>query len=76
MDQKKALESGRKIKDIAHDLGVDAAMVTAYKNGVRPLSGVVKAMFYYYFTLTEISNVEEPDGNDALFLIREIVFAK
>ena len=45
----KVLESGKKIKEIAHDLGIDAASVTAYKNGIKPLSGIVKAMFYYYF---------------------------
>lgn len=47
--KKKALESGKKIKAIAHDLGVDPATVSAYKSGSKPLSGVVKAMFYYYF---------------------------
>jgi len=40
----------RPIKDIAHDLGVDANMVSGYVGGKRPLSGVVRAMFYYYFT--------------------------
>ena len=47
--QKKALESGKKVKEIAHDIGVDASTVAAYKSGSKPLSGVVKAMFYYYF---------------------------
>lgn len=47
--KKKLLESGKKIKELANDLGIDAANVTSYKNGVKPLSGVVKAMFYYYF---------------------------
>jgi len=37
------------IKDIAHDLGMDPNMVSGYFGGKRPLSGVVKAMFYYYF---------------------------
>lgn len=40
----------RKTKDIAHDLGIDANMVSAYIGGQRPLSNVVRAMFYYYFT--------------------------
>lgn len=47
--KKKVLESGKKVKEIAHDLGIDPASVTAYKNGVKSLSGIVKAMFYYYF---------------------------
>lgn len=47
--QEKAKESGKKVKQIAHELGIDAASVTAYKNGIKPLSGIVKAMFYYYF---------------------------
>jgi DNA-binding Xre family transcriptional regulator len=40
---------GVKVKDLAAALGVDANTVSAYKNGVKPLSGVVRAMFYYYF---------------------------
>lgn len=47
--KKKALETGKPVKQIAQELGVDAATVSAYKNGLKPLSGVVKAMFYYYF---------------------------
>ena len=38
------------VKAIAHDLGVDANMVSGYMGGKRPLSGVVRAMFYWYFT--------------------------
>lgn len=41
---------GVKVKDLAAALGVDANTISAYKNGVKPLSGVVRAMFYYYFT--------------------------
>ena len=38
------------IKAIAADLGVDAATVSAYISGEnKGLSGVVRAMFYYYF---------------------------
>lgn len=38
------------IKRIAADLGVDAATVSAYISGEnKGLSGVVRAMFYYYF---------------------------
>lgn len=47
--KKKMVEQGLKVKDLAHALGVDANTVSAYKNGVKPLSGVVRAMFYYYF---------------------------
>lgn len=37
------------IKEIAHDLGVDANNVSSYFSGNKPLSGVTRAMFYYYF---------------------------
>lgn len=40
----------RPIKDIAHDLGLDANNVSALIRGIKPLSGVTRAMFYYYFT--------------------------
>lgn len=40
----------RSTKAIAHDLGMDANMVSGYIGGKRPLSGVVRAMFYWYFT--------------------------
>jgi DNA-binding Xre family transcriptional regulator len=41
---------GVKVKDLAAALGVDANTISAYKNGVKPLSAPVKAMFYYFFT--------------------------
>lgn len=40
---------GLKVKPMALELGIDATSLSAFKNGVRPMSGVVKAMFYYYF---------------------------
>ena len=39
----------RPTKEIAHDLGMDANMVSGYIGGKRPLSGVVRAMFFWYF---------------------------
>ena len=40
----------RAIKGIAHDLGLDANNVSSYFSGNKPLSGMGRAMFYYYFT--------------------------
>ncbi len=40
----------QRVKDIAADLGMDANMVSGYLTGKRPLSGVARAMFYWYFT--------------------------
>lgn len=37
------------IKSIAHELGVDANNVSSYFSGNKPLSGVTRAMFYWYF---------------------------
>lgn len=48
--QAKMDAAGIKVKDLSAALGVDAATISAYKNGVKPLSGVVRAMFYYYFS--------------------------
>lgn len=42
--------SGKQIQEIAAELGVDRNSVSAYVGGKKPLSGVVRAMFYYYFT--------------------------
>ena len=39
----------RPTKEIAHDLGMDANMVSGYIGWKRPLSGVVRAMFFWYF---------------------------
>lgn len=40
---------GLKNKEVAQDMGIDANSVSAFKNGLKPLSGVVKAAFFYYF---------------------------
>lgn len=47
--KKKVTDSGLKGRQLSHDLGVDLNTINAYKNGLKPLSGVVKAMFFYYF---------------------------
>jgi len=51
--QNRMKERGVKVKDLADALGVDANTISAYKNGVKPLSGVVRAMFYFYFNPTK-----------------------
>lgn len=48
--QEKMRERGLKVKDVSRALGVDSHTVSAYKNGLKSLSGVVKAMFYYYLS--------------------------
>lgn len=37
------------IKTIAHDLGIDPNNVSSYFSGNKPLSGVMRAAFYWYF---------------------------
>ena len=51
--KKKIQEHGLKVKQVADDLGIDPASVSAFKNGVKPISGVVRAAFFYYFTTKE-----------------------
>lgn len=38
-----------RIKDIVADTGLDKSNVSAWVNGTRDMSQIVKAMFYYYF---------------------------
>ncbi len=47
--QQKFEETGIKIKQAGHDLGVDPNTISALKAGKKPLSGITKAAFYYYF---------------------------
>lgn len=37
-----------KVKDVAADTGVDKTNISAWVNGTREMSQIVKAMFYYY----------------------------
>jgi len=46
---KKMLEKEIRIKQIAFDTGIDRTDLSAWINGLRPMSQIVKAMFYYYF---------------------------
>lgn len=54
--QQKQLDLGIKNKDIVRDTGIDKTTVSAYVGGLKPLSGVVKALFYYYFTAKELQS--------------------
>lgn len=40
---------GLKPKAVSDETGIDRNTLTAYKNGLKPLSGVVRAFWYYYF---------------------------
>lgn len=46
----KMLKKGVKITDIVTDTGIDRTNISAWINGKRPMSQIVKAMFYFYFT--------------------------
>lgn len=45
----KMLKKGIRIKDLQIDTGIDKTNLSAWINGVRPMSQPVKAMFYFYF---------------------------
>jgi hypothetical protein len=47
--QAKMTATNCKVKDLVADTGIDKANISAWVNGVRPMSQPVKAMFYYYF---------------------------
>lgn len=40
---------GLKPKAVSDETGIDRNTITAYKNGLKPLSGVVRAFWYFYF---------------------------
>jgi hypothetical protein len=48
--KEKMLTKGVKIKDIVTDTGIDKSNISAWVNGIRPMTQIVKAMFYFYFT--------------------------
>lgn len=54
-----------KTVDMAHDLGIDPAMVSGYVNGSKPMTNTVKAMFYYYLKF-----VDGPQQESVSFLHR------
>lgn len=45
----KMLNMGITIKDILRDTGIDRLSLTAWIEGLQPMSQDVKAMFFYYF---------------------------
>lgn len=47
--QKQMLEYGIKLRTIELETGLDKTNLSAWVNGVRPMSQAVKAMFFYYF---------------------------
>jgi hypothetical protein len=46
--EKKMLEKGLRIKQMAFDTGVDRESIAEWVAGKRPMSQIVKAMFYFY----------------------------
>jgi len=48
--EQKMLEKEIRIKQIAFDTGINKADISAWLNGIKPMSQIVKALFYYYFT--------------------------
>ena len=48
--KEKMLKKGVRIKDIVTDTGIDKTNLSAWINGIRPMSQPVKAMFYFYLT--------------------------
>lgn len=45
-----------RIKDIHEDTGIEVSNLSAWVNGIRPMSNIVKNMFYYYFKHIEAQN--------------------
>lgn len=45
----KMISTGTKLKDLAHDTGLDYTSLSGVINESKPLTQVMKALFYYYF---------------------------
>ncbi|MDY0904296.1 helix-turn-helix transcriptional regulator [Pedobacter sp. CFBP9032] len=48
--EKKMLEKGVRIKQIAFDSGIDRESISDWVTGKRSMSQIVKAMFYFYLS--------------------------
>jgi len=48
--EKKMLEKGIRIKQMAFDTGIDRESIADWISGKRAMSQIVKAMFYFYLT--------------------------
>ncbi len=46
---KRMLDTGTRLKDIAQDTGINYTALSSLINGKKPLSQITKALFYYYF---------------------------
>lgn len=47
--EKRMLETGTRIVDMEKQTGIPKASLSAWINSKKPMSNIVKAMFYYYF---------------------------
>lgn len=48
--ERKMLEKGLRIKQIAFETGIDRESISDWVNGKRSMSQIVKAMFYFYLS--------------------------
>lgn len=48
--EQQMLDKEVRIKQIAFDTGINKSDISAWLNGIKPMSQIVKALFYYYFS--------------------------
>ena len=53
--QSKMAEVGIYQRDLSRQIGMDETVVSKLINGKRPMTRAVQALFYYYFTLYEVT---------------------
>lgn len=53
--QEKMKGTGLYQRDLSKQLGMNETMISKLINGKRPMSSAVQALFYYYFTLYEVT---------------------
>ena len=52
--RKKMNKTGKQIKDIVNDTGLNKSYLSAIVNGRKPISRINKAFFYYYFETKQL----------------------
>lgn len=52
-------KNGIRVTDLVEDTGIDKTNISAWLNGVRPMSQPVKAMFFYYIKAKGLSKAKK-----------------
>jgi len=71
----KMLLTGTRIKDIEANTGIEKTNISPWINGKKPMSQIVKAMFYYYFAFEQQkgrTTFTEGEFNNIRYIISDL----